>query len=744
VEPVNDAPVAVADSFGVVSDSTLAVAAPGVLGNDSDTEDDSLTATLTDSTDHGSLSLSPDGAFSYAALSGFAGTSDSFAYAVSDPGGGVDTTTVQITVVQVNRPPVATADSFEVPEDSALTVAAPGVLDNDSDPNGDSLSAAVLTGVSNGSLSLDADGGFTYTPAADFAGEEAFSYQVSDGQGETAQATATIAVTPVNDAPTISAIPDTTLSPADSTTGPLPFTIDDIDTPVDSLALTATTSDSTIVPPSGLALAGSDTSRTVTVTPAPNVDGTSTITVAVSDGEAAASTSFAVTATAISNAPPVVETPIPDDTLLTPGPPLQLLNLEGSIFEDPDGTGLSFSAATDASDVVRVLGQSPAVVLLKPQAPGTAQVTLTATDALGATVRDTFAVVVEARSPGAPQPIEAARSFVAASDSAALPLGSTGASTRLQSVTAGGAVEARFFEGADTAAAPAFVPTDSFDTVSPYRWVIEADGVDFASASVAFSLQDTSVTGVGAPEAVSVLRDAEGDGDIEEVLETSFVADDSTLVADGVTDFSTFRLASNDSDNPLPVELVDFTARTRNDGALLQWRTASETNNAGFEVQHKGPASDEFETVSFVESQAAGGTTTTPQRYRYSLDDVAPGTHEFQLRQVDIDGTAHRSEPTTLTVRMEAPLRLTPPAPNPVRTQAQFRFAVRDAGHATVALYNVLGQRVARLYDGRPTPGEMQSIRLSGTQLSRFSSGVYFVRVKAQGQTRTRRMVIVR
>jgi hypothetical protein len=551
-------------------------------------------------------------------------------------------------------------------------------------------------------------------------------------------------VASVNDAPTITAIPDTTLAPADSTTGPLPLIIDDIDTPVDSLVLTATTSDSTIVPPSGLALEGSDTSRTVTVTPAPNVDGTSTIVVAVNDGEASASTSFAVTATAISNAPPVVETPIPDDTLLAPGPPLRLLNLEGSIFEDPDGTGLSFAASTDAPSVVQVLGQSPAAVLLKPQAPGTAQVTLTATDALGATVRDTFAVAVEARSPGAPQPVEAARSFVAASDSAALSLGSTGASTRLQNVTAGGAVEARFFTGGHTAAAPAFVPADSFDTVSPYRWVIETDDVDFASASVAFSLQDTSVTGVGAPGAVSVLRDAEGDGEIEEVLETSFVAADSALVAEGVTGFSTFRLASNDAANPLPVELVDFAARPQGDGALLEWQTASETNNAGFEVQHSGPGTDGFETVAFVESQAAGGTTTAPQRYRYTVSDVAPGAHTFQLRQVDVDGTGHLSAPTSLTVRMRAPLRLTPPAPNPARTKAQFQIGVREAGAATVTLYNILGQQVATLYRGRPTPGEMTTVRLQGAQLRRLSSGVYFVRVASQGHTRVQRLVIVR
>jgi len=183
VEPVNDAPVAVADSFGVVSDSTLAVAAPGVLGNDSDAEGAALTSTLVDSTGSGALALDGDGSFVYTPDDGFGG-SDAFTYAVTDPQNESDTTTVQITVVQVNRPPVATADSFEVPEDSVLTVAAPGVLANDSDPNDDALSAAVLTGVSNGSLSLDADGGFTYTPAADFAGEDAFTYEVDDGQGE--------------------------------------------------------------------------------------------------------------------------------------------------------------------------------------------------------------------------------------------------------------------------------------------------------------------------------------------------------------------------------------------------------------------------------------------------------------------------------------------------------------------------------------------------------------------------------
>jgi len=177
---------------------------------------------------------------------------------------------------------------------------------------------------------------------------------------------------------------------------------------------------------------------------------------------------------------------------------------------------------------------------------------------------------------------------------------------------------------------------------------------------------------------------------------------------------------------------------------VLQWRTASETNNAGFEVQHKGPDADRYTETGYVESKADGGTTTVGTAYQYEVTDLAPGAHQFRLRQVDTDGTGHLSNATSVTVRMEEAVRLMAPAPNPVRSQAQVRFGVQKAGEATVNLYNVLGQEVATVYEGTPTPGEMQTVQLGASRLSELSSGVYFVRMEANGKTRTERMVVVR
>ena len=86
-----------------------------------------------------------------------------------------------ITVSAVNDAPTAADDAYSTAEDTALTVAAPGVLGNDSDPDGDPLSAVLGSGPSHGTLTLNANGSFTYTPAANFNGSDSFTYRASDG-----------------------------------------------------------------------------------------------------------------------------------------------------------------------------------------------------------------------------------------------------------------------------------------------------------------------------------------------------------------------------------------------------------------------------------------------------------------------------------------------------------------------------------------------------------------------------------
>jgi hypothetical protein len=192
----------------------------------------------------------------------------------------------------------------------------------------------------------------------------------------------------------------------------------------------------------------------------------------------------------------------------------------------------------------------------------------------------------------------------------------------------------------------------------------------------------------------------------------------------------------------LPVDLTSLEATQAGDGTVeLTWRVAAEQNNAGFAVQHQPSSSDTWAKVGFVESTASGGTTTESQTYRFAAEDLAVGTHRFRLKQVDLDGSTTLTDPVTVELQMQEALQLTAPAPNPARERATLSFTVKEEAETLVTLYNVLGQQVKTLYDGRPTAGEAQRLRLDANGLS---SGVYIVRLQALGHTRTRRVTVVR
>ena len=198
--PVNQPPQAVNDAYQTDAGAPLNVSAPGVLGNDSDPDNDGLTAVLVSGPANGQLNLSASGAFTYTPNPGFSGV-DSFTYQAFDGELSSNTATVTITVNPIappNQPPVAAADAYSTSAGVPLVVAAPGVLDNDSDPDGDDLVAVLVTPPASGDLSFQADGGFTYTPNPGFSGIDSFTYRAWDGELASPPVTVTITVTPVS------------------------------------------------------------------------------------------------------------------------------------------------------------------------------------------------------------------------------------------------------------------------------------------------------------------------------------------------------------------------------------------------------------------------------------------------------------------------------------------------------------------------------------------------------------------
>jgi hypothetical protein len=174
--------------------------------------------------------------------------------------------------------------------------------------------------------------------------------------------------------------------------------------------------------------------------------------------------------------------------------------------------------------------------------------------------------------------------------------------------------------------------------------------------------------------------------------------------------------------------------------AVLTWETASETNNAGFQIQRKTEGAFTNLDGAFVESKATGSTTEKPKSYRYRVENLDAGPHTFRLKQVDTDGAASYSDPIDVKIGLSGQYQFTT-YPNPVRERATVEFAVKEKQDVTIALYNTLGQRVKTLSRDTPPAEQTQRASLSTDDLS---SGLYVVRLKGTGFTTTQRVTVVK
>ena len=294
---VNDAAVAVDDDY--MTDEDTAFTTADVLLNDSDGGDGgtkTVTEADTASQNEGTVANNNDGTFNYTPATNFNGT-DSFDYIVSDDGGTTfDTGTVTITINPVNDSPVAMDDTDSTNEDVVITTV--NVLVNDSDVENDALFVDLFdaTSTSGGIVTDNKNGTFNYTPAADFNGDDTFTYTVSDGK-DSDIGTVTISVGPVNDPPVAG-------DDGDSTDEDTPFTTIDVlindNDGGDGGALSITAFDT------GSSKGGTVSGNgngTFDYSPAANFNGDDSFTYTVSDGGSTDIATVTITVSAVDDAP---------------------------------------------------------------------------------------------------------------------------------------------------------------------------------------------------------------------------------------------------------------------------------------------------------------------------------------------------------------------------------------------------------------------------------------------------------
>jgi subtilisin-like proprotein convertase family protein len=186
-------PTTANDAYATPLNTPLVVAAPGVLANDNSNGGGALTAALVLAPTHGALSLNGTGGFTYTPTTGYTGP-DSFTYFAVNTFGGGNVATVSLTVGALA--PTTVDDALTTTYPTALNLAAPGVLANDNANGGGALTAALVSNVSHGTLTLGANGSVSYTPNFGFAGTDSFTYRAVSGGSNGNVATVTITVAP--------------------------------------------------------------------------------------------------------------------------------------------------------------------------------------------------------------------------------------------------------------------------------------------------------------------------------------------------------------------------------------------------------------------------------------------------------------------------------------------------------------------------------------------------------------------
>jgi photosystem II stability/assembly factor-like uncharacterized protein len=195
--------------------------------------------------------------------------------------------------------------------------------------------------------------------------------------------------------------------------------------------------------------------------------------------------------------------------------------------------------------------------------------------------------------------------------------------------------------------------------------------------------------------------------------------------------------------NPTPVELTSFIAIADNNNVTLNWKTATETNNSGFEVQRsdfrsQGPENFDWEKIGFIEGN---GTSTNENDYSFADKNLETGNYSYRLIQIDFDGTKNNSDIVNVEVNsLPTQYSLKQNYPNPFNPTTKIEYSIPETGNVTLKVYNAIGEEVTTLVDNFETAGAY-SVNFNASSLA---SGIYFYRIESGGFTEVHKMILLK
>ncbi len=305
----------------------------------------------------------------------------------------------------------------------------------------------------------------------------------------------------------------------------------------------------------------------------------------------------------------------------------------------------------------------------------------------------------------------------------------TGLRINFVNVTTGANISVTRYEGSPTGTTGI---TES--NVSNFRWVIEGNGAVFGNGT-SLRFKASSLTGIENPATKTIVlykRPTPGSGEFTAVGTLTYDAATDEFYVAGITGFSEFVMASDDA--PLPVELTSFTARAAGSVVNLNWETATEVDNNGFDVERNSTGT--WQKIGFVEGH---GTANSPKYYNFTDKSVTGNKIQYRLRQVDNDGSFEYSNvvevelaPTTFALDQNYP--------NPFNPATVIRFSLPTASVVTLTVYNTLGEKVVTLLNGAMESGYHQV----SFDAANLPSGLYLYEIKAGEFSSIKKMLLMK
>lgn len=192
----------------------------------------------------------------------------------------------------------------------------------------------------------------------------------------------------------------------------------------------------------------------------------------------------------------------------------------------------------------------------------------------------------------------------------------------------------------------------------------------------------------------------------------------------------------------LPVELTSFTANVIDGKVLLNWQTATEVNNYGFEIQRSSvetrhASSLQWEKVSFVQGH---GNSNSPKSYSFTDTPTGGTSFKYRLKQIDFDGKYEYSDVVEVNIETPTKFALEQNYPNPFNPETTINYQLSTSGHVTLKVFDLLGREVAELVNEEKAAGRYD-VKFDGSKLT---SGVYFYQLKAGDFVGTKKFVLMK